>query len=534
MWLSWVPDQGLAAIPAIVDALSYYSIDQQHPWRGTVFQELLRLLLQLKPAPTCALAAIIRWCGLNVIDPAHLPPASVRQFAIHCLIRCQVPYHPALERGLLSILTTPNSTDSDQELRQVAAIAIAHLDQELSSETSQTLNSYLYDENPHVRKAVMWSLIRLPQLDSSFIDSLLELAITDPVPLNRFQSLRVLGHFNPTWVLPSLMTIAQQSSPMNSEVQGAVYRAVWLIRQWATDHAGAFQSLLQLSRATAALPSVYPRQSWVELLHSFDQHIIHTSLFAQLMLEDVVRGWATVQHLTPPPQTEANQQGLINQRSHHLRHPPQHENGYWVDWDAFWHWIDEIATWGTSACARMIAAVGRLVMPYWEVEHPGMYSPRIILAVLEDWICAPTAANAEQVQHTAQKLGYGQGTASGAAYAGFALITALIGDDMILRCPPNQSGYDRLHTAIANGLNALQSYEPVWARPNDFELLPSDPIVTNSEVEAVRLVQFALCEELLPWVEQTYDPIQDGHRLCHQWLTLPDDQVDDRITTIFR
>ena len=478
--LPYAPDMlaeaGLAAVPAIVDALRTRRLDPRHKRDLQIRGQCMDVLVRIEPPPTCAVPALL--------ETLHIPSATLRRQALWTLAKLKPRSTPLAVRELLARLERKN----DPLVRAQAARTLSRLEGPLPSEVRLAALAHLVDPEARVRRYTLQILERLPAPDPEVRTALEEQVILDDA--NRSGALRALMRFDAPRALALLEEELQLPPTPRNERSGQ-----------------ALQLIAGLGARAAPLLPALNRFDLPELSEEPRETAVDAIIREQLFLE------------APPPDTSR----LEDVRARLLLTPPPPPGPDELPARALARWAEGFLPLGLELCARVALAAARRAVERWDAHYFQYTSAREGLFALEDWVCAPS----EEAARRATELGYivpSQLSAPDAFSAAWTITFAawvLLSDEQRQRWEthhPPITGGGYLGTAVYTACRCLQGASVVAFAIPIGESGETEPLSAAHAVEEVRR---AIVAEVLPWVLGTWDPVRDVHRRRRELLARP-------------
>jgi HEAT repeat protein len=473
---------GLAAVPALVEALQARELSPKHELDVRIRAHCVSALMLIQPPPTCAIPALL--------ETLRVRSTRLRRMTLWVLTRKLIPRPTALAaRELIACLESTH----EPEVRADAARALCTLSGPLPPEVRRAALQRLTDVDKRVRRGALRILARLPAPDSEVRTAIEEQAILDDA--NRLEAASTLLGFDEPRAFEFLQeeVLCAESSQATDGLRLRSFRALQLIERLG---ARAEPTLPALRRV-----SFHPR--------------IETLL--QAAVSSIARGQLTARMPAPSPEQ------LRDERAVRFLAPPPAATPDLPPDKALARWAAGFLPYGRELCARMALAAARRVAVLWENESPLLGTPREALDVLEEWVCDPNDTLGRRVVQEGN-VTPSQLCAPSAFSASWSTTFATLcvatdeqrGEWAPYAQPLDSAEGGFLGSAVLSACRALGSRSVItWAMGSSAE--PS----LLSEQEAADEVRKVILAEVLPWVCGTWDPVVDVIRRRRELLDRP-------------
>lgn len=460
---------GLAAVPALVEALRTKRLSPRNDLDIRIRVHCVSTLAFIEPAPVCAIPTLL--------ETLHVPSLRLRRLTLRMLAMKLPPRPTALAvRELLACLASRH----EPEVRTEAAHVLSKLEGPVPPEVRRAAIERLTDVDKRVRRYALRILARLPAPDPEVRTAVEEQIILDD--LNRLEAISTLLSFDEPRAFEFLQEEAlwAEASQQNDRLLRCM-RALQLIERLG-------------AKAEPTLPA---------LRRAYPVYRLETAVRAAV--SSIVRGQLAAQMPAPSPEQ------LQDERATQLlQGPPPGEPSESPE-QALARWAAGFIPYGREMCVRIALAAARRVAGLWENEYPVNGSPREALDLLEEWLCDPNETAARSVVERGDVIP-SQLCAPAAFSASWSTTFATL-------CVPTdeqreqwgqwaqpldsaQGGY--LGSAVLSACRALGSRSVLTLALGSSEEPPG-----FSAQEAAQAVRQAIVSEVLPWVCGTWDPVQD-------------------------
>jgi HEAT repeat protein len=461
---------GLAAVPALVEALRTKRLSHRNDHDIRIRAHCVSTLAFIHPAPVCAIPALL--------ETLHVPSLRLRRLTLRVLATKLPPRPTALAiRELLTCLASRREPD----VRTEAAHVLSKLDGSVPPEARGAALERLTDVDKRVRRYALRILARLPSPNPEVRTAVEEQIILDD--LNRLEAITTLLGFDEPRAFEFLQeeVLWAEGSPQNDRLLLRCMRALHLIERLG-------------ARAEPLLPALR-RTHWV--------YRLETAVLAAV--SSIVRGQLSAQMPEPSPEQLRDERAIKL-----LEGPPPGEPSESPE-QALARWAAGFIPYGQEMCVRIALAAARSVAGLWEDEYPVNGSPREALELLEEWLYDPNETAARSVVERGDVIP-SQLCAPAAFSASWSTTFATLcvptdeqREQWGQRAQPLDSapgGY--LGSAVLSACRALGGRSVIT-----LALGSSEEPSRLSAQEAAQAVQQAIVKEVLPWVCGTWDPVKD-------------------------
>ncbi|HVG57981.1 MAG TPA: hypothetical protein VNA24_05460 [Hyalangium sp.] len=461
---------GLAAVPALVEALRTKRLSLRSDHDIRIRAHCVSTLAFIEPAPVCAIPALL--------ETLHVPSLRLRRLTLRVLALKLPPRPTTLAiRELLTCLTHRR----EPEVRTEAAHVLSKLEGPVPPEVRRAAIERLTDVDKRVRRHALRILARLPAPDPEVRTAVEEQIILDD--LNRLEAITTLLGFDEPRAFEFLREEVRwaEASPQTDRLLLRCMRALQLIERLG-------------ARAEPTLPA---------LRRAYPASRLETAVLAAV--SSIIRGQLSAQMPAPGPEQ------LRDERAIQLLQDPPSEEPSESPEQALARWAAGFIPYGQEMCVRIALAAARRVAGLWENEYPVNGSPREALDLLEEWLCDPNETAARSVVERGDVIP-SQLCAPAAFSASWSTTFATLcvptdeqREQWGQRAQPldsAQGGY--LGSAVLSACRALGGRSVITLALGSSEEPPR-----FSGQQAAQAVRQAIVDEVLPWVCGTWDPVKD-------------------------
>ncbi len=472
-----VCEAGLAAVPALVDALRSKRPDLPAKADTSLRAQCIEALERITPPPTCAVPALL--------EALRLPGARVRRMALVVLAKLRPRPTAAVLRAVLPCLRDKQ----DSQLRGRAARLLARLEGPLPAEVRDAALERLGDPVRFVRRYALGVLGRFPG-DTGVLTALEEQALLDDD--NRLEALRVLTELAPERGIAGLLDTARKAAADRPEASNM--RGLEAALQEGSHREPGMRALLLLgrmgARAVSALPALR-ELTWAWKL----------APYADAAIDDITRD--VLRRRAPPLPPERFHEPRVAALLRDLpppREPSEEPSRVLARWAA------GLRDFGPELTVRVALAAARRVLWLWEYQDPNNSSPRASVMAMDRWVCEPTEAHAGSALDSGNFVPSQVASSPDAFSASWSVTYATL-------CLPGaakepllaEEDGGHLGACVHAACRALSRQSVItWSFGHSEE--SPEPL---TPLEAAREMRQAILDEVLPWACGTWDPVRD-------------------------
>jgi hypothetical protein len=472
---------GLAAVPALVDTLLTPRLAARPKRDLRIRSRCLEALGLIEPEPRCVIPVLLK--TLRVRSP------RVQRQAIALLAKLRPPPDAVILQALQVCLASRH----EPLTRLYAAHALAQLDGPLPPELRRPVLERLGDTDRRVRRFALLDLARFPAWDAELLTALEEQAILDDA--NRTLALRLLAGAAPARAFPLLREELRKAEGPPRDTRRLEE---------------GLKALRILGGLGARAESLVPMLGQLQGGEALRVHV-------EAVVDSIVRD-ALYQSRPTCHAVEPGDNALATRLLQEVP-PPQGTSETWAG--ALARWADGFLPLGHELAVRIALAAARRVAGLWDDVYPDNEYPRSGLHALEDWVCEPSAENAQRAVRLGNNVP-SQFCEAGAFSASWCITYATL---CAANAPPPmewnpEDGTSRpsergnLGTCVHAACRALSGLSVItWAFGSS-----EDAPAPLSLAQAAQEVRKAILDEVLPWLRGTWDPVKEPLRRRREWL----------------